>query len=35
VDEILPAAKAYPIIENALAAYKKKYSRRAPAKSKR
>jgi inorganic pyrophosphatase len=35
VDEILPAAKAYPIIENALAEYKKKYSRRVPAKSKR
>jgi inorganic pyrophosphatase len=25
VDEILPAAKAYPIIQNALAQYKKKY----------
>jgi inorganic pyrophosphatase len=25
VDEILPAAKAYPIIENALREYKKKF----------
>jgi len=34
VDEILPAKRAYPIIENSLAAYKKKYAKRHSGKSK-
>ena len=34
VDEILPAKRAYPIIENSLAAYKKKYAKRRSLKSK-
>ena len=34
LDEILPAKRAYPIIENSLAAYKKKYPRQRTGRSK-
>jgi inorganic pyrophosphatase len=35
VDEILPAAKAYPVIENALKEYKKKFPRNPSSRSNR